>query len=257
MIPAERRQKMLEFIEKNGSATINQLSGEFGVSEMTVHRDLHFLETTGLVQKKYGGVIASAYQVETDFNRRLKTYPEQKDRIGRIASSMIKNSDSIIFDASTTTLAILPYLSNLKNLTIFTTSTAALSRLSNTTNSEIHSCGGMVYNGTDCLVGPSTISFINNIHVDKCFISASGICYPEGITDPISFIADVKRSMAKSSKEVIVCIDRSKFGRLSRFNILPLEEIDLVITDAEVDSLCVKELKEHGLEFFYVENGVA
>jgi DeoR family fructose operon transcriptional repressor len=254
MIPAERRQKMLEYITNNGSASITQLSDFFDVSEMTVHRDLRFLETTGYVQKKYGGVISSPYEVETDFNRRLKTYPERKEKIGKVAASMINDGDSILLDASTTILAIIPFLNNSQNLMIFTTSIAALTKLSNLPNFEIYSCGGLLYKGTDCLTGPSTISYINDIHVDKCFISASGICSPEGITDPISIIAELKRNMAKSSKEVIVCMDKSKFGRLSHFNILPLEEIDLIITDAEIDSPCVKDLKAQGLEFFHIEN---
>ena len=116
MIPAERRKKMLEYITNSGSASITHLSEVFDVSEMTIHRDLRFLETTGYVQKKYGGVIASPYEVETDYNRRLKTYPERKEKIGKVAASMINNGDSILLDASTTTLAIIPFLFNFQNL---------------------------------------------------------------------------------------------------------------------------------------------
>ena len=250
MIPAERRKKILEYINNNNNtATIVELSDAFSVSEMTIHRDLHFLEKAGHVQKTYGGVVASPYQVVTDFNRRVQLYPERKEAIGKEAASMIQDGDNIFLDASTTSLAIVPFLANKKRISVFTTSVAALSKLSGMPNIELHSTGGLVYNGTDSFVGPTCTAYIKQVHVDKCFMSMSGICVPEGITDPISLIADVKKSIAESSTEVIVLADKSKFGRLSRFNIFPLSDIDLVITDAGVDTTCVQDLIDLGVEF--------
>ena len=252
MIPAERRQKMLEYISNNGSATITQLSKVYDVSDMTIHRDLHILETSGFIQKTYGGVIASPYKVETDFKRRSQANPDRKEKIGKAAASLVNNGNSILIDGSSTTHAIIPFLINdLQELTIFSTSVTAVYKLAAVSKFEIHATGGLVYNGTDGFVGPYANAFLDNIHVDICFIGASGICAPEGITDPIPLINDVKHHMAKASNEVIVCIDQTKFGRLSPFNILPLEQIDLVVTDAEEDNPYVQELQELGIEFLF------
>jgi len=252
MIPAERRKEILEYVKNKQSASIAELSDAFSVSEMTIHRDLHFLEKAGHVQKTYGGVVASPYQVVTKFNRRLQLYPERKDAIGKAAASMINDGESIFLDSSTTTLAIIRYLANLKNISVFTVSVAALTKLSLLPNIEVHSTGGQVYNGTDSFVGPSCTAYIKQVHVDKCFIGVSGICAPEGVSDPIPLIAEVKRFMAESSKEVIICADQSKFGRLSRFNIFPLDEVDLVVTDADSETPCVQDLIDLGVEFKYV-----
>lgn len=257
MIPAERRQKMLELIKENGSASISELAKEFTISDMTVHRDLRILEVGGYIQKTHGGAVLSPYNVETDYDRRLKLNPKPKDLIGKAAAGLVKNGDSILLDQSTTSLALISHLKNKQDLAIFTTSVAALSKLkdlASVNHFEIYSTGGHLYEETDGFIGPSTTSFLENIHVDKCFISASGICYPEGITDPIPLIAEVKKCMANSSTEVYICIDKTKFGRLSHFKIIPLEKVDLVISDAGPTTTCVKELQEIGVEFYFIDS---
>lgn len=251
MIPAERRKKMLEYIVESGSATITELGNIFEISDMTVHRDLKNLESTGSIQKSYGGVIASGYKIETDYEKRAAMNSDEKVKIGQAAASIINDGDSFIIDASTTTNALLPFLDQ-KDLTIFCTSVSAVSALSNKTHYEVHATGGLVYKSTSSFVGPSSVYFLDSIHVDKCFLGASGIT-GENITDPISLINELKRHIINSSNEVILCIDRTKFGRLSQFEIFPLEKIDLIITDLESDSPYVEELSDIGIEFLFVE----
>ena len=47
LIPAQRRRDILKLIEANGSGTITELSRKYGVSEMTIRRDLKSLEESG------------------------------------------------------------------------------------------------------------------------------------------------------------------------------------------------------------------
>ena len=171
MIPAERRQKMLEYIVDSGSASISELANTFDISDMTVHRDLRILEVEGHIQKTYGGAVLSPYNVETDYDRRLKLHPEPKYIIGEMAASLINNGDSILLDPSTTSLAVIPHLKNKQNLTIFTTSVSAISKLKDfisVNHFEVYSTGGLLYKDTDGLIGPSTTAYLDNIHVDKC-----------------------------------------------------------------------------------------
>lgn len=53
----DREQKILEYLKNNGSASIQQLVEEFGVSNMTIHRDLNKLAEAGHVVKKHGGAV--------------------------------------------------------------------------------------------------------------------------------------------------------------------------------------------------------
>jgi DeoR family transcriptional regulator, copper-sensing transcriptional repressor len=57
MLPINRHQKILDKIKEDGIVHINQLSQEFNVSEMTIHRDLAQLETEGYLRKVRGGAV--------------------------------------------------------------------------------------------------------------------------------------------------------------------------------------------------------
>ncbi len=52
----DREKKLLEYLQQQGNASIRELVEAFGVSNMTIHRDLIKLEQAGHVRKKHGGV---------------------------------------------------------------------------------------------------------------------------------------------------------------------------------------------------------
>jgi len=253
MIPAERRQRLLDLISEQGTATIADLSNIFSVSEMTIHRDLKYLETSGHVVKTYGGVIANHSKLETDYERRLQINIESKKIIGKAAANLIEDGDSILIDACTTTFAMLPELTSKKNLTVFSTGVSASNYLARFYNIELYSTGGLVINDTDSYAGVTTINFLKNIHVDKCFIGAAGVRAPYGITDLFQPIVEVKQYSAAAANEVIVLADHSKFGRIIKFNILPFSEIDLIITDADKETPSVNDILKLGVEILFVE----
>ena len=254
MIPAERRQRMLQVINQQGTATIIQLSDQFAVSEMTIHRDLKVLESIGRVEKTYGGVILRQAQVVTDFERRRLLNIEAKQIIGKTAASLVEDGDTILIDASSTCLQMIPDLALKNDLTVFTTGLTALLQLSAFPNIELHGTGGQVPKGTNSFSGALAIETLKNIHVDKCFMGAAGINPPYGITDPILSVAEVKKFSASAANEVIILADRSKLGRVTKFNVLSFKEIDLIITDAEEDSPCIKDIREQKVELLLVNN---
>lgn len=57
MTASSREQKILDILQKQGSASIQQLVEELGVSNMTIHRDLNRMIEAGYIQKKHGGAM--------------------------------------------------------------------------------------------------------------------------------------------------------------------------------------------------------
>ncbi len=254
MIPAERRQKILEYIKQNGTAKIFDLSNIFQVSEMTIHRDLSFLEEDGQVEKQYGGVILRLSKVEMAFNTRKTKNAEAKRKIGAAAANLVNDGDTIFIDASTTSLAIVPFLENNRNLTIFTSGIATASALvSLLDDNQIYCTGGKISQHTMSITGMAAIQFIRDIHVDKCFLGGAGVHLIHGVTDPGTEEVEIKRTAASISKELILLVDESKFGRLSRFTAFPLNEIDLIITDAVKCHPYVEEISKQGIEILHTE----
>ncbi len=60
MLGAQRRSQILELLRRQGSATVAELARRFGVTEMTVHRDLKRLHQEGALVKTFGGALARA-----------------------------------------------------------------------------------------------------------------------------------------------------------------------------------------------------
>jgi DeoR family fructose operon transcriptional repressor len=254
MIPAERRQQLLEVIKTKGTAKISELGAMFQVSEMTIHRDLSYLQESGLVEKTYGGVISSLSSIETDYDFRRKTNSAGKLAIGRSAAKLVNDGDTILLDSSTTALAIAPELENRMDLTIFCTGVVTATALTKLKESNrIYCTGGQLSPRTMSYIGPSTVDFLKKIHVDKCFIGAAGVHPVHGVTDPLLQEVDVKHHIAEGSKEVILVVDHTKFGRLARFSVFPLSELNMIITDAEKGDPCVIEVSKKGVEILFAE----
>jgi DeoR/GlpR family transcriptional regulator of sugar metabolism len=253
MIPAERRQKVLEFIHENGSAKVSVLSQLFQVSEMTIHRDLSFLEEHGHVEKKYGGVISSLSKVETAFNIRKMKNADAKQKIGQAAAELVQDGDTIFLDASTTCLAMTPALDNHCDLTIFTTGIATASALINLNDSNHVFCsGGEISRHTLSITGPIAVNLLRSIHVDKCFLGGAGVHPIHGVTDPGIEEVEIKKVAASRAKQLILLVDKTKFGKLNRFADFPISEIDLIITDADKSDPLVAEVEGTGVDILYV-----
>ncbi len=255
MIPAERRQKLLELIEKNGAVKISELSEIFQVSEMTIHRDLAYLEEHSHVEKKYGGAISSLSKVETAFNIRKMKNAEAKQKIGQAAAGLVKDGETIYLDASTSCLAMISVLGHRRNLTIFTTGIAtALALINLDESNRIYCSGGEVSRDTMSITGFAATEFLKSIHVDKCFIGGAGIHPVHGITDPGIDEVEIKRTAASIAKKLILLVDKTKYGLLNRFTDFPLTEIDLIVTDAEKTDPLVREVEETGVDIMYVSD---
>jgi DeoR family fructose operon transcriptional repressor len=174
--------------------------------------------------------------------------------IGRAAATLINDGDTILLDSSTTALAILANLENRKELTIFCTgvvTATSLTRLPET--NHIYCTGGEISARTMSYIGPNAIKFLEGIHVDKCFVGAGAVHPVFGITDPLLQEVDIKRHIATASKEIILVVDRTKFGRLARFNVFSLSELDLIISDADQADPCVLEVINAGVEILFAQ----
>jgi len=255
MIPAERRQKLLEYIKENGTAKISDLSEIFQVSEMTIHRDLSYLEEHGHVEKKYGGAVSRLSKVEIAFNIRKMRNADAKQKIGQAAATLVKDGDTIYMDASTTCLAMVSALENHRNLTIFTTGIATASALINLDESNHVFCSaGEVSRITMSITGFAATEFLKSIHVDKCFVGGAGIHPTHGVTDPGIEEVEIKRVAASRAKELILLVDRTKFGLLNRFLDFPLTEIDLIVTNIPKIDPLLREITATGVDFLYVDD---
>lgn len=247
----ERQARILEVLNesRNGVVTVSALSKLFGVSGMTIRRDLNKLEKAGLVRRVHGGAVSYEGVVyEKPFLTREKEYGNEKREIGRLAADMINSGETIILDAGTTTQQIARNLANKEELTVVTHSIPVAVALSNYLRVQTIMLGGMLKRKELCMVGPLVIEELSRMSVDKLFLSAAGFTVEKGATDPDIRETEVKRAMIKAAKEVILVADSSKYGYVAFAQIAPLSVIHKVVTDDGLPPKAVRALEAEGVE---------
>jgi DeoR/GlpR family transcriptional regulator of sugar metabolism len=255
---ANRQRKILELIAQNGQVAVTDLCSLFGVSEMTVRRDLSELDREGLLRRVHGGAMSSlGRSYEPPYPLRATENLRYKEAIGRAAAEMISDGESIAFDVGTTTLEIARALEGKHNLTILTASLPIANEI--VVNYSLESdvrlilTGGVVRAGELSMIGEYASRIYADLHVDKAFMGIGGISLKDGLTEYNLEDALMKQAVIRSANHVVVVADSTKFGRTTFASVAQLSSIHTVITDLEAPSELVEALRRLDIEVVIAE----
>jgi DeoR family transcriptional regulator of aga operon len=98
------------------------------------------------------------------------------------------------------------------------------------------------------LTGNAALNFLNDVYMDKVFLSVTGMDAERGATTLETDEALVFRKMLRQSKRVIVAADSSKLGQVSPAFICQLAEIHILITDTGATDEAVEPYRKLGIE---------
>jgi DeoR/GlpR family transcriptional regulator of sugar metabolism len=257
--PTERRQQIIKDIDILGDNVIPRLSRKYGVSEMTIRRDLKALEETGLIKRTYGGAVrwplAGTDPQLQPRDKRQTLAAAQKLLIARYAAEQfVTDHDIIILEGGTTATAMAQYLAAKEDLTVVTNgiATAEELRRSLPLSAAIIATGGILRPESSTCVGPVAERFFGEFHANRLFLSATGLTLDAGITDPKMLETQVKRAMIASAREVIMLMDGSKFGVRSLMRVIAFDEIHALITDEAAPPEQIAELRSRGVNVIVV-----
>lgn len=231
----ERRDKIIQKIQSEGSVRVDELSEEFDVSTVTIRNDLDFFENKGLIHRTYGGALLlnNVYQ-DPSIEEKKKIHVEEKRRIGEYAAGLVKNGETIILDSGSTTREIALRIKEKQNLTVMTNAINIALELAGASELQVMLTGGVLRDKSYSLVGPEAERTMQNYYFDKLFLGADGMDFEHGLTTSNPLEAQLNRIMVKKSNKVIAVMDSSKFGRHSFSYICDLNPIDTVITDKKI-----------------------
>lgn len=248
MFVEERRKNIIKLLEQQTRITVSELTETLKVSEATVRRDLQELETQGVLKRTHGGaMLDSPSGFEASFDEKEITALEEKKEIAKAAASFIKEGDTIILDAGTTTMQMIPFIMQ-KKITVITNSLVAANALSSSPEVQLFVAGGYNRFKTKALIGRETQQFFSMYYADKLFLGANGVDISHGITTPTVEEAPIKHQMVKSAKEVFVLADHSKFNQVSLSKIASIDEIDCIITDSKIEKQTLDSFQTRGID---------
>jgi len=249
-----RRATIAERLRVEGEASIVELATLFGTSEMTIRRDLDFLEVEGLARRARGGAISvQSRSFEPPILQRASHQADAKRRIGAAAAALLRENETVVIDVGTTTHEMAKAIPNDLAITAMTSSLVIATELTTKPLVKTIVTGGLVRHGELSMIGSRAQGSFTDLNCDTVFLGVAGISDREGLTEYNLDDADVKRSALASGRRVVVLADASKLGRVALVTIAPISVADLLITNASPDNEVVRRIREHDVEVLHVE----
>ena len=228
----ERKQKILELLQRDGRVKVTELSKLFDISEVTIRMDLADLEAKGRLSRVYGGAVSSYKSYcSMDMQQRLSTNQEQKQVIARRIVEMIEDNDTIMLNAGTTTLTVFRLLPPSLNLSIVTNSVAIALEAASNPNFNVVLLGGCVNTRHQFTYGDDAMAQLCRYHADKLILSVDGISTANGLSTFFNAEADLDRTFLAHAATRIIAADSTKLERTAFAKIAELSEADYIITN--------------------------
>jgi DeoR/GlpR family transcriptional regulator of sugar metabolism len=228
-----RRQEIIERLQTNDHVVFTELAEEFGVSVMTIRRDIDFLEQDGLARKVLGGAISLATrEFEPAFETRMAVAASEKVYIAEALVNMLLPGQTVILDCGSTVLAVAKMIRGRNlGLTIITSSLLAALELVDEPGTDVILTGGHLRAGEVSLVGPEAELILSWYSADVFIMGVAGVDAKRGVTDYHPGEAAVKRAAMAAARRTIVVADLSKLSTTHLARIAPLDKISAIVTD--------------------------
>jgi DeoR/GlpR family transcriptional regulator of sugar metabolism len=246
LLPAARRQAVLEVVLANRSVTVVDLAKRFGVSAMTIRRDLQLLEAEGVVESIHGGArSASTSPFELSYVMREMAEAPEKRAIAAFAASLVADGASIALDGSSTCGYLARALIG-RRLSVVTNNLKVATELGGRPHVDVTVTGGRLLQGVH-LIGPFTGAVLDQLRVETVFFSATAITDQLDLMAPGELEAEVNRRLMGIGRRVVLLADSTKFGRHSFVRIAPMEAVHAVVVDGGLPSEWVDRMEAAGV----------
>jgi DeoR/GlpR family transcriptional regulator of sugar metabolism len=234
VLAQQRQSAILDLIRRHGGVRVSQLVRQFGVSDMTIRRDLEVLADRGLVDKVHGGatIAGPGSTEEPGFDAKSIRQRAEKRAIAARALELVEPGTAIALSAGTTTAALATLLVDVPGLTVVTNSipVADLLYQAGRPDQTVVLTGG-IRTPSDALAGPVAEAAIGTLNVDMLFLGVHGMSPRTGFTTPNLMEAGTNRLLVHAARRLVVLADHTKWETIGIATIAPLEDADVLITD--------------------------
>lgn len=242
--PLQRQEQVGEYVLNHGSISAKDLAGVFGVSTMTIHRDLDELEQQGVLRKVRGAAEPRPSSLfESNVRYRIRTATEEKLAVCRFAAREVEPGQSVMLDDSTTTFPLARLLREVTPLTVITNFRMAIDELSGARGINLTSLGGEYLPSHDAFVGIVCEAALASLRADVLFMSTPAVSECSAMHQEQDIVR-IKRAMMAAARRKVLLVDHHKLEKSALHTVAPLTEFDLLIVDSGVDDGTLERLRE-------------
>ncbi|MBF6605108.1 MAG: DeoR/GlpR transcriptional regulator [Chloroflexi bacterium] len=249
----ERRARIAELVAESEEVEVSALARRFGVTDVSIRRDLLLLQGQGRVKRIHGGAIAPHLALRHGvFGTKIREHRDEKRRIAVAAAELIHPGEVVLFDSGTTVAQVpaqvAPALRSGSSITAVTHSLRVIQEIGSWEGPHLIALGGLFLPDYEAFVGPQTVASLKGLSADLAFLGCDGLTLEAGITTPHVLVAEIGATMAARARRVVALADASKLGRYGFTTIVPLNQVDVLITDAGASPEQVATIRAAGIE---------
>lgn len=242
----ERQKRVLAMVRERGAMRVDELCEALTVSAATIRRDLEVLEGNGALQRVHGGAVsAGALLDEPLFDDKTQVASAEKLSIARQGLRHIHPGDTVYLDGGSTLLELAKLLRERTDLTIVTNSLRAAAELA-ISGPRLILLGGELRRRSQTITGPLTRTLLETLSLDVAFMGTIGVTV-ETMTTTDPGEAYTKELVMSRAKHVILLADSQKVGKVSFATAGRLRDVAVFITDQDVPSVFVKDVRKQGV----------
>ena len=224
----ERERTVLSLLIEDPHTGVNAISGHLDVSAVTVRGILDDLAEKGFLIRTRGGALPAFHP---EILLRQRSAGEIKSAIAKTAASLINDGDTVMIEAGTTTALIGRYLLGKSGVKVVTDSTLLLPYARSNPALSLTFVGGVFRAEAESMIGPTATYCLEQFQVKTAFIGTDGFSLENGLTAHMMEATEVVRTMHRRSEETVLLADSSKWGKSGFARIIPLEDVDVLVTD--------------------------
>lgn len=234
MLAEERQNQLYERIRKDGAITTAQAAQVFQVSIETIRKDFLHMHARGIITKTHGGAVRkSSIKPQHAYSVRREENYDLKHQVAHKAAEYVQEGDVIGIDEGSTALAFAEVLRDrFASLTVITFSLDVLQVLSENKGIRVILCGGEYMPEEKAFFGLQTIQMLKTLHMQKVFLSPTGISIDAGICGYCMPLIQLQQQMIESAEQVFVLADSSKFEKHALCKAADLDCRYIYITDS-------------------------
>jgi DeoR family ulaG and ulaABCDEF operon transcriptional repressor len=180
------------------------------------------------------------------FNENVNRNRRQKELVGREAAKLCKAGEAVMIDGGSTTLQMCAHLAGM-NLQVLTNSLHIVNALLSQVGTRLLVPGGQVFAEQNIILSAAGDDCMPRFHSPRLFMGAASLG-PAGLMQADIILVAAERRLIDRADEIVVLVDSSKFHGPSGHVVCPLNEIDVVVTDAGISAEHSKMLEKAGVK---------
>lgn len=243
---AERLDAIRAYLDQHYRIGIEDICKLFGVTRDTARRDVVRLDAAGRALRVRGGAVLPPQSRQVEQYAQRTGASIAKQAIGHAAAGLLCDGDRVLFDTSTTVLAV-ARATTAASLNVVTNSIDVAEAFGQTEGVELHVLGGRFNAWQRSLEGAQTRLGVAQFQFDKLVLGACAID-PLGLTCPSDEEASLKQAMMGQASQVIVVADGSKFSKAFMHRLCAFDAIDVLVTDQPPPAAIVAALADVGVQ---------